>query len=149
MKAIYEYSIKRRRVLCDIATEPVKNSNNIVKIARQLCYQSEDMWKEKTVAFFLDNSGKVIGFATVGLGTQRACPFDIREIAQLALSQMAERVILMHNHPSNNVHPSTADIKTTESLKKALDLFDISLTDHIIIGEDSYFSFSSESETKE
>ena len=53
-------------------------------------------------------------------------------------------IILFHNHPSGNPLPSKADITETEKLKKACDLFEISLLDHIIIAEDSFYSFADE-----
>ena len=61
-----------------------------------------------------------------------------------ALQQLASAVILCHNHPSNNLNPSQADDKVTEKIKSAAALFDISVLDHIIVGEDGYFSYVDE-----
>jgi DNA repair protein RadC len=51
---------------------------------------------------------------------------------------------LCHNHPSNNLNPSQADDRVTEKIKSAAALFDISVLDHIIVGEDGYFSYLDE-----
>ncbi|HNX08401.1 MAG TPA: JAB domain-containing protein [Bacteroidales bacterium] len=53
-------------------------------------------------------------------------------------------MILCHNHPSGNIKPSEADIKLTRKLKDAGTLMDISVLDHIIIGDNTYFSFADE-----
>ena len=66
-------------------------------------------------------------------------------ITKAALDTFSSGVILCHNHPSGSPKPSKADVDTTERLRKALQLFDISLIDHIILTEDNAFYFSSES----
>ena len=58
-----------------------------------------------------------------------------------ALMNNAYGIILIHNHPSGNPYPSQEDIRLTANLKKACSLMDIQLHDHIIIGDDSWFSF--------
>ena len=55
-----------------------------------------------------------------------------------------ERLILMHNHPSGNVKPSSADIEMTKKLKKGGELLEIKVWDHVILGKDSYYSFTDE-----
>ena len=57
---------------------------------------------------------------------------------------MACGVILVHTHPSGNPLPSKADIEKTEELRQALNIFEIELLDHIIIGDNQYYSFSDE-----
>ncbi len=51
---------------------------------------------------------------------------------------------MVHNHPSGNLKPSSADIQITEKLKTACKLLEIDLLDHLIITKDSYFSFADE-----
>ena len=63
---------------------------------------------------------------------------------QRALLCNASRIMIAHNHPSGNSEPSREDKKTTENIRKACDLIGIPLLDHIIIGEDEYFSFKGE-----
>lgn len=60
----------------------------------------------------------------------------------------AKGVIVCHNHPSGDIAPTKSDIKQTETIKKALDLFSLCLVDHIILGEKSYFSFADDTVRK-
>lgn len=69
---------------------------------------------------------------------------DNRRVVKIALEQNAKGVILFHNHPSGNPTPSNADIKETERLRKALEVFDMKLTDHIVISDSRYYSFAEE-----
>ena len=57
-------------------------------------------------------------------------------------------IILFHNHPSGTPAPSVADINETNKLRKACDIFDISLLDHIILTDESYYSFAEETQNK-
>ena len=63
---------------------------------------------------------------------------------QRALLCNASRIMVAHNHPSGDSSPSREDKKSTMKIKEACDLMGISLLDHIIIGEDEYFSFKAE-----
>ncbi|MBT7463546.1 MAG: JAB domain-containing protein, partial [Bacteroidetes bacterium] len=69
---------------------------------------------------------------------------DIRLIFQTALKASSVAIILAHNHPSGNLNPSEADKKITQKIKQAGELLDISVLDHIILSEESYFSFADE-----
>jgi DNA repair protein RadC len=60
----------------------------------------------------------------------------------VALKSLASAVILAHNHPSGNLQPSNADIELTNNFKKAGELLNINLLDHLIISTDSYYSFA-------
>ena len=68
--------------------------------------------------------------------------FDVKTIVRKALVYSALAVIISHNHPSGSANPSTADIKQTEALHKALKYMEINLLDHVIIGEDSFYSLT-------
>ena len=69
---------------------------------------------------------------------------DNKTIIRKAIEKKASGLILVHNHPSGNPYPSTADIEQTLSLNKAMKTCDLSLVDHIIIGKSSYYSFADE-----
>lgn len=68
--------------------------------------------------------------------------FDVKTIVRKALVYSASAVIISHNHPSGSAKPSTADVKQTEALHKALKYMEINLLDHVIIGEDSFYSLT-------
>lgn len=72
---------------------------------------------------------------------------DIRTVMRSALELSATALIMVHNHPSGNPHPSRADIKLTDSLRKAASAFSIELIDHVVVCDDSFFSFEEGKET--
>ena len=67
---------------------------------------------------------------------------DSKLIFKHAIDNLASSIILCHNHPSGSLKPSQADIKLTESLKQIGLLMETPVLDHLIIGENSYFSFA-------
>ena len=60
----------------------------------------------------------------------------------------ATAIILFHNHPSGSAVPSASDINETQRLKRACDIFDIELLDHIILTDESFYSFAEETQNK-
>jgi len=70
---------------------------------------------------------------------------DPKKIFKMALDSNPSSIILAHNHPSNNLKPSQNDIDLTKKLKGAGKLLDVEVLDHLIIGNDSYYSFADES----
>lgn len=99
----------------------------------------EEMW-----AIFLTRDNGVIVSEMLTKGTLDSTPIDARTILRRALLNNAAGIIIVHNHPSGNAMPSASDIKQTEKVKSACDLMDISLVDHLVMGDDSYYSFSDE-----
>lgn len=79
----------------------------------------------------------------IGLGSDTAVAISAKVVARHAVLDMAVGVILCHTHPSGNPRPSKADIEQTTKLHDALALFDIDLVDHIILGDETFFSFES------
>lgn len=75
-------------------------------------------------------------------GGGRSTVIDIRQVIKNALEKCASSIILIHNHPSGNPHPSKADIQQTDALHKAATSCGLNLTDHIIVCDDCFFSFA-------
>ena len=71
---------------------------------------------------------------------------DVKIIAKYAIDSLASGVIFVHNHPSGNLIPSNQDKRFTNSVKKALGLFDINLLDSIIISDSDYYSMADNGE---
>jgi DNA repair protein RadC len=69
---------------------------------------------------------------------------DVRLILKTAIEKLASSIILCHNHPSGTLEPSDADKKITDKLKKAGELMDIPVLDHVIIGRNKHYSFADE-----
>ena len=100
--------------------------------------------QEEVKLLLLNRNNKVLGIYSLAKGGITSCVVDIRIILAVALKTMATGIILIHNHPSGNLNPSTDDKKITEQLNTSCKLLGISLLDHLIITRVNYFSFADE-----
>ena len=99
--------------------------------------QLRDRKHEVFACVMLDNRNRVIVFREMFRGTIDGASVYPREVVKQALADNAAGVILAHNHPSGITEPSQADLAITERLKKALELVDIRVLDHVIIGDET------------
>lgn len=109
-----------------------------------LSYLRSDIGFKNTEEFkiiYLSSSNRLIGEETLFRGTIDRSVVYPRLIVERALKHPTKGVIFAHNHPSGDLKPSRKDIELTHELKDLLERIDIRLLDHIIIGEDDYFSF--------
>ncbi len=90
---------------------------------------------EVFACLYLDNQHRLLHFEELFRGTIDGASVYPREIVKKALQQNAAAVILAHNHPSGVAEPSQADIQITKRIQSALDLVDIRVLDHIIVGD--------------
>ena len=95
-----------------------------------------DYQHEVFACLMLDNRNRVIAFRELFRGTIDGASVYPREVVKQALADNAAAVILAHNHPSGVCEPSQADIRITERLQQALQLVDIRVLDHVIIGDE-------------
>lgn len=123
----------------------VKSPRYTEKVLRTF-WEDDINYRERIYIVLLNGASKMIGYNLVSIGGHQCTICEIKFAVQVALLTNATAVILAHNHPSGQLNPSIQDLKVTEKLKKALELFDINLVDHIIlsptIGE--YYSFLEE-----
>jgi DNA repair protein RadC len=89
---------------------------------------------EVFAALFLDSQNRLLSFETLFTGTLDSCTVHVREVLKRALSLHSASIIFAHNHPSGHAEPSAADIDITKRLKAALELIDIRVLDHFIVG---------------
>ena len=89
----------------------------------------------------LSNDNAVIAAYKVSEGGITGTLVDVRIVYQAALLCNATSIVVSHNHPSGTLRPSQADIKVTQDLKKAGELLNIKLLDHVILTADGYMSF--------
>jgi len=92
--------------------------------------------QEVFAVIYLNNLNQVIGFEELFYGSLNITAIHPRVLVKRALYHNAAAVMLAHNHPSGNPTPSEIDIKTTVLLKQALDLVEIKLLDHFIVGDE-------------
>ena len=107
----------------------------------------QDLDHEEVWAVFLDLRAKVIDQQMLSKGTLTQTSIDCRTVLRNALLVNASSLILLHNHPSGDPRPSQQDIHFTDRLNKACSLMDIKLLDHIVIGQEGFFSFANETIT--
>ena len=88
-----------------------------------------------------DSKSMLIGEKVISVGTSNAALISAREIYRTALQEQAVYIVILHNHPSGNPEPSREDIQVTRKIKQSGEILDILLMDHIIIGDNRYFSF--------
>lgn len=100
--------------------------------------------QEEVKVMLLNRNNKVLGIYSLAMGGITGCVVDVRIILAVALKTLATGIILVHNHPSGNIKPSTEDLKITKQLKSSSELIGITLLDHLIITKDDYFSFADE-----
>ena len=103
---------------------------------------------EECWVLFLNRANMLLGKEMMSSGGLESTIIDCKTITRRALEKKASSVILVHNHPSGSPTPGQADIKQTAMLKKALDTCDISLMDHVVVADDSYYSFADEQTEK-
>lgn len=97
---------------------------------------------EVFVCLFLDNQHRVIEYEELFRGTIDGTSVYPREVVKRCLALNAAAVIFAHNHPSGIAAPSFADRQITNKLKEALDLIDVRVLDHFIIGDGESYSFA-------
>ena len=99
---------------------------------------------EECWAIFLSPGNTFLKSEMLSKGTLTATAIDVRTVLRQALLVNAKSIILFHNHLSGNPLPSHHDIHFTSQLKKACDMMDLMLLDHIILSEESFYSFAEE-----
>lgn len=109
-----------------------------------LCPYLNDLRHEEFYVLLVNRANEVITVAHIGKGGITGTVADIRIIMKLALDSFATGIILSHNHPSGQLKASTADINLTKNVKEAARIMQIELLDHLIIGNNAYFSFADE-----
>lgn len=101
-----------------------------------------DLPHEEFWILLLNRANQVIKDECLSKGGISGTVVDVRLICRSAIENSASGLIIAHNHPSGQITPSEQDKMITKKLKEALKLFEISLLDHIIVGDQKYFSFS-------
>lgn len=132
--------IGRRRAVQEIPEKTIiGNSNDAYMVLRN---QLSDLRTEEFWAIFLNNNNKVIHVSQLTQGGISQSIVDVRTLYKMALDHFSTGIIIAHNHPSGSLKPSREDIHITQKVKEAGNTLSIQLLDHIIVTQNSYFSFS-------
>lgn len=119
----------------------IKSSKDIYNHVK---FRFEDLDHEEFYIIILNRANKVKSVELISKGGISGTVVDGKIIFKKALEQTASSIILCHNHPSGNLSPSQADITLTKKVKDFGALIDLPVLDHLIITDDSYFSFADE-----
>lgn len=138
-KNIKMYELKKNRT-----TFPVQQVNTSKKIADYIRqFYSDDIGiYESFFLLTLDRALHTTGFVKISQGGIFGTVVDIRLICKYAIDSLCSSVVICHNHPSGNTTPSPNDNTQTKRVKDALKMFDINLIDHIILTENSHYSYA-------
>ena len=132
--------LTRRYLQEQLEEQPV--FTNPEKVRDYLSVQMRDYKREVFVMLLLDSKHQLLDTYELFQGTLDAASVHPREVVSRALRMHAAAVIVAHNHPSGLAEPSQADIDITRRLKLALDLVDIRLLDHFVIGRGQVVSLA-------
>ncbi|MFW2177346.1 MULTISPECIES: RadC family protein [unclassified Moraxella] len=124
----------KRYLASQVKASPTLASSQLVK--DYLTTQLRHLKREVFAVLFLSNELTLIQFEILFTGGISSCSVCVREVLKNALKYGASQLIIAHNHPNTSAQPSKADLQLTQALSKACELVDMSLIDHIIVGQD-------------
>ena len=136
--------LSKKQRLKELSENPIINDGDAYVLFLAIWDKERINFQEQFAALFLNRRGMAIGYRLISTGKLESTTVDIRLIASLALHTLAASVIVAHNHPSGFLEASDADNAVTKKLKKALNLIDVKLLDHLIISEGGYLSMDPE-----
>ena len=136
------FALARRRNESEvILKDKITQSHQAFEIFKSLM---GDLPYEEFWILLLNRSNRVLKKVRISEGGVSGTVVDPKKVFKTCLDNQACSIILGHNHPSGNTNPSDADCKLTKKLRAAAQLLDIEVLDHIIVGDDRYYSFTDE-----
>lgn len=130
---------RRRRESEVIEKKKIGSSKDIFELFQP---NMTDLPYEEFWILLLNRANKIIDKYQISQGGVSGTIADPKIIFRLAITNLASSVILCHNHPSGNIKPSNEDTKLTKKIKLGCELLEIKLLDHIIIGDECYYSYA-------
>ncbi|WP_083745736.1 JAB domain-containing protein [Variovorax sp. KK3] len=127
----------RKRVDDDLLNKPVESPRHVYELFRDM----QDETKEKVVVLHLNPQLEVLSYEVASIGTGRNALIEPIEVFRNAILARATSIIVVHNHPSGNCAPSTADTEVADRMHALGELHNLRLQDFIIIGDDQFYSF--------
>ncbi|MFC2032988.1 DNA repair protein RadC [Chloroflexota bacterium] len=107
-----------------------------------LYHSMRDLKKEVFKVIYLNSQNQIIETATLFKGTVNSSAVSLREVTEGAIKHSAVSLIFAHNHPSGNSEPSTHDKQLTRELVYCGEIMQIKIVDHLVIGDNCYYSFA-------
>ncbi|MFW5637090.1 MAG: RadC family protein [Thermodesulfobacteriota bacterium] len=135
IKAVADRYLERKVV----GKRPIHNARELFDY---LYFNMKDRHRECFKVIFLDARNQVLATQTLFEGTLTASSVYPREVVQAALEHRAASLIFAHNHPSGDPNPSREDIAITRQLVFACRVMGVTVHEHLVIGDNTYFSFA-------
>ncbi len=134
------FALARRRNESEvILKDKITKSHDAFEIFKSLM---GDLPYEEFWILLLNKANRVLKKVRISEGGISGTVVDPKKIFQICLAQHTSSIILGHNHPSGNIQPSEADQRITNKIRDCGTMLDIAVLDHIIIGDDRYYSFA-------
>ena len=122
-----------------LSNEPLINAGKVVQVLGEEIKQYD---REVIAIINMHTDSKPINMTIASMGELNSALANPRELLKASILSNAAGIVMLHNHPSGNLVPSTKDILITDKLKMVCDLINVELLDHIIVGRGrEYFSF--------
>ncbi len=121
------------------AEDPITCSDNIY---RRMRHKIGNLDHEEIWILLLNRRNQIIREHCLTTGTASASLFDLKKSLKLAITENAEGIIMVHNHPSGGITPSIQDDRITDSFKKGCDYIGLKLLDHVIVASNAYYSYN-------
>ena len=132
-ESAHRYKINRK------ITEPAD-----AVVAFNSIYHMNEESQELFAVLFLNVRNVIVGVHLIGMGSVDSAVAHPREVFKAALLYNASNILVAHNHPSGDVNPSREDDVLTKQLTQAGKILGIPVLDHVIIGDDSFYSYREE-----
>lgn len=141
-KVVYFQKLRIDKFSEPCGIQKISNSNDAAAICRNFFdTDTIEIYESASVVFF-NKANKPIAWAELSRGGISGTVVDIKIMLTHGILAGASAMILCHNHPSGNLRPSEADTVLTQKAKKAGELVDILLLDHVILTKEGYYSFA-------
>lgn len=134
---IVRVQLVREKSLATYA-QKINSAGEAYEVVKPLIGQAD---REYFLVLCLDTRNKINAVNVVSVGTVNVSPIHPREVFKAAILANATSVILAHNHPSGDPEPSPEDIQVTGQLVQVGKILGIEVLDHIIVGDEGYFTF--------
>lgn len=124
--------------------KPVRlgNSRAIYKFLKQVWDTNLILLQHQVFVLYLNAQQQLLGYRMVSSGSESGCKIHNKLIVGMAVKTMATHVVLAHNPTNGVLKPGKADIMNSNKIKEMLDVFGVTLSDHLIVSPHNYYSFS-------
>lgn len=137
-----QFSLSYKNQVKQSELRQITSSEECEDVLRIVFNSSTFLWREEMLLLCLNRNNQVIGYYRVSVGGISGTVCDPKVIFTIALNSGASSIVLAHNHPSGSLTPSQADKALTKTIKDLGQLLQITLIEHMILTNESYYSFA-------